>query len=213
MDALKVLGLKPGHYTAKQIKAAYRERAKECHPDAGGSTEAFVELGKAYRKLQGGTKPMQRIVVEWDYSVLKEEQLRKKENKFQREVINAVESVAGFVFNCHGSRMQKVGMPDLYIAHSWWSGWLELKCQNRKLEPLQRKRILELTARRVPAFVLRWRNGSVCAEWVDEESIAVWSWPLDPRDMFRELVDATDALSGMLGKGLGRTIVVPDAHG
>ena len=38
-----VLGLKPGA-THKEIKRAYRERAKECHPDLNPSTAAAEEF-------------------------------------------------------------------------------------------------------------------------------------------------------------------------
>ena len=38
-----VLGLNPGA-TSKEIKRAYRERAKKCHPDLNPSTAAAVEF-------------------------------------------------------------------------------------------------------------------------------------------------------------------------
>ena len=38
-----VLGLKPGA-TSKEIKRAYRERAKKCHPDLNPSTAAAAEF-------------------------------------------------------------------------------------------------------------------------------------------------------------------------
>jgi hypothetical protein len=46
-----VLGF-PAHAspTANEIEHAYRERAKQCHPDLGGSTEAFTELQQARDK-------------------------------------------------------------------------------------------------------------------------------------------------------------------
>lgn len=34
--------------TAEQIKIAYRDRAKECHPDAGGSHESMARLNEAF---------------------------------------------------------------------------------------------------------------------------------------------------------------------
>ncbi len=44
-----VLGLDPGvDWRRGDIEQAYRAKAREAHPDAGGSTEAFVELQRAY---------------------------------------------------------------------------------------------------------------------------------------------------------------------
>ena len=42
-DSYSVLGVKPGA-TAAQLKAAYRERAKRCHPDVNPSSEAAQEF-------------------------------------------------------------------------------------------------------------------------------------------------------------------------
>ena len=36
---------------ASEIKAAYKRRAKETHPDAGGSASAFAQVREAYRVL------------------------------------------------------------------------------------------------------------------------------------------------------------------
>lgn len=37
------------------IRAAYRRRVKETHPDRGGSTEAFKRVNEAYETLGGGS--------------------------------------------------------------------------------------------------------------------------------------------------------------
>lgn len=51
-DLRKLLGLTiEGKITLKQIKAAYKNRAKEIHPDSGGSHEAFCQLQDAYETL------------------------------------------------------------------------------------------------------------------------------------------------------------------
>jgi DnaJ domain len=46
-DAYEVLGVKRGA-SLDEIKAAYRRKAKELHPDRGGPNEAMVELNTAY---------------------------------------------------------------------------------------------------------------------------------------------------------------------
>ncbi len=49
---LVVLGLDPnGSYDPDQIKAAFRRRAKDTHPDTGGSMAAFIEVKNAYDAL------------------------------------------------------------------------------------------------------------------------------------------------------------------
>lgn len=52
MNHFKILGLKPGA-TKKDIKKAYRKRAKDLHPDISGDELAFNELKGAYEALTG----------------------------------------------------------------------------------------------------------------------------------------------------------------
>jgi hypothetical protein len=37
--------------TMDEIKAAYKEKAKECHPDKNGSDEKMKEINEAYRLI------------------------------------------------------------------------------------------------------------------------------------------------------------------
>jgi hypothetical protein len=46
---MAALGLLPP-YTAEDVRMAYRERAKQVHPDHGGSMRDFVKLQEAYEK-------------------------------------------------------------------------------------------------------------------------------------------------------------------
>jgi curved DNA-binding protein CbpA len=55
MNLYEILGLGPDA-TPAQIKAAYRREAKACHPDAGGTTEAFQNVERAYRILKDPEK-------------------------------------------------------------------------------------------------------------------------------------------------------------
>lgn len=49
---LETLGLIPGHsYSLEEIKRAYRKRAKETHPDAGGRAEDFIAVRAAWAAL------------------------------------------------------------------------------------------------------------------------------------------------------------------
>lgn len=50
-EAYRILGLEPGADPA-EVRAAYRERAKELHPDAeSGDEEAFKRITRAYETL------------------------------------------------------------------------------------------------------------------------------------------------------------------
>lgn len=50
---LQTLGLKPGQdYSPDEIKRAYRRRAKETHPDAGGNAQEFMAVRAAWKGLQ-----------------------------------------------------------------------------------------------------------------------------------------------------------------
>ena len=50
-DFLKDLGLEPGQHTPDAVKAAWRAKCKETHPDTGGSGEAFKKVMHAYNML------------------------------------------------------------------------------------------------------------------------------------------------------------------
>jgi hypothetical protein len=47
----KILGLKD-KFTPEELEAAYRRQARVCHPDAGGTEEAFRNVNKAYEHLK-----------------------------------------------------------------------------------------------------------------------------------------------------------------
>jgi DnaJ-domain-containing protein 1 len=49
-SAYTVLGIQPGA-TQTQIKRAFRQKARELHPDNGGSEAAMKKLNAAYQKL------------------------------------------------------------------------------------------------------------------------------------------------------------------
>jgi hypothetical protein len=51
-DDLLLLGLAPG-CTAADIKATYRRRVLETHPDRGGSEEEFRRVNEAYERIRG----------------------------------------------------------------------------------------------------------------------------------------------------------------
>ena len=58
MNLYKVLGVKR-NADPVEIKAAFRARAKDLHPDSGGSDEAFAKLNEAYMVLRDKAKRKQ----------------------------------------------------------------------------------------------------------------------------------------------------------
>ena len=61
-NALSLFGLRVP-FTTQELKRAYRTKALEAHPDAGGSNELFVSVNQAYESLKelartiGGSRP------------------------------------------------------------------------------------------------------------------------------------------------------------
>lgn len=52
-DAAKVMQVELDQLTSRGLGEAYKSRLKVCHPDHGGSTEAFIELQGAKQLLLG----------------------------------------------------------------------------------------------------------------------------------------------------------------
>ena len=50
-EAYETLGLEPGA-DLESVRRAFRERAKETHPDRGGDPEAFIRVREAYERLR-----------------------------------------------------------------------------------------------------------------------------------------------------------------
>jgi len=77
-----------------------------------------------------------------------------KETNFQRILIKSLRECGATVFNIHGHAMQVAGIPDLYVAHKIWSGWLELKCGNNPPTKLQSHTLKKLNDSGVEAYIL-----------------------------------------------------------
>ncbi|KAJ3065838.1 hypothetical protein HDU99_004038 [Rhizoclosmatium hyalinum] len=53
-DDLATLKLAPGTYDTNALKKAYHRESLQCHPDKGGTKEAFQKLTSAHERLQAG---------------------------------------------------------------------------------------------------------------------------------------------------------------
>ncbi len=77
-----------------------------------------------------------------------------KETNFQKILVKSLRECGTVVFNIHGHSMQVAGIPDLYIAHKIWSGWLELKTGNNPVTKLQQHTLKQLYDWGINAYIL-----------------------------------------------------------
>jgi hypothetical protein len=87
------------------------------------------------------------------------------EGKITAKLKKLWEGEDAFVFKVHGHVMQKSGMPDVYVCHPTWRGWIELKTENREVTLIQRLTVEKLRRAGDNACVARWKNGQF---WLDE---------------------------------------------
>jgi hypothetical protein len=102
------------------------------------------------------------------------------ESQFQRQVIKALEDFCAVVYNIHGHAMQKRGIPDLYVAHRLWTGWIELKVGGNSISAIQAHQLEKLWSAGAQAFVVR-LNGGVLVRDVE----VPWN---DPKNRGMELL-------------------------
>ena len=81
-----------------------------------------------------------------------------KENEWANKLVPEMRRCNALVLNTHGEKYQQRGWPDLYIAHTFYIGWIELKGEYTKLEPHQKKMLKELRKKGINAFVARYPN-------------------------------------------------------
>ncbi len=81
-----------------------------------------------------------------------------RENKFQTRLVGMLEKRGAKVLNIHGHMMQKSGWPDLFISHWDFTGWIELKVEEREVKTHQKLVIKDLRLRGTVAFVLRYEH-------------------------------------------------------
>jgi len=84
-----------------------------------------------------------------------------KETNFQRILSTSLKQAGAIVFNIHGHSMQVAGIPDLYVAHKTWTGWLELKTGTNKVTLLQQHTLRRLEATGVNVFILTERKPKI----------------------------------------------------
>ena len=77
------------------------------------------------------------------------------------------EECNALIYSFAGSAYQTTGIPDWYLAHRIWSGWLELKNEDNPYSPHQKTELRRLQSRGVKAYGLRKKQSSLVLESVD----------------------------------------------
>lgn len=146
-EALAILGIKD----KREAKEAMRKLVKIHHPDHGGKASVFQTVIDAHRLLTDETYrfgKVERLSFGHAYT----------ENVFQPKMIKGLREDGALCVKIVGNVFQKIGIPDLYVASRKWTGWIELKVENRILEPHQAKMLQTLNEKGVPAIVARYRR-------------------------------------------------------
>ncbi len=95
------------------------------------------------------------------------------EFEWKAQLTEDLRGKAALVLSLHGHAMQAPGWPDLYIAHRFWSGWLELK-REATLAPLQRERLEGLTSRGVNGWIVHWPFNQDNPLWLIKDSDMIY---------------------------------------
>lgn len=96
------------------------------------------------------------------------------ESEIQSKMVSALKKCNSEVLNIHGHAEQASGWPDLYVSHTKFHGWVELKVDGNQCSVLQRKRLQSLRAKGTKAMCLRYLN--------DEEQFVVDSYAWDEEE-------------------------------
>ena len=106
----------------------------------------------------------------------KAEDSQKSESELTRALCKDLERMNALVFSVVGNRMQRPGLPDRYVAHRRWQGWLEFKASRGKLTEAQRITLRELNSRGVNTYVVRFGglHSSQIEDW-EGRRLAEWN--------------------------------------
>jgi Leucine-rich repeat (LRR) protein len=125
-EFMAVLGLLPP-YTAEDVRMAYRERAKQLHPDHGGSVEEFKSLQEAYDRALEYTKfhtgrrqwladQVERYIHQQDLIV----EVRQWGGEVEIEEINWLKNSIGDDFATLADRLRGIRLQNLHDAGSFF---------------------------------------------------------------------------------------------
>lgn len=78
------------------------------------------------------------------------------ERDWQRSIARKLREQGAIVLVKQGNAGEGPGWPDLYVAHTTWTGWLELKIEPNTTTPRQAQMLKKLRAQGVQAYTLVW---------------------------------------------------------
>lgn len=85
-------------------------------------------------------------------------------SQFGQRVSKILKDKGCWLFNIHGERMQKRGVPDLLVIGLAWKGFLEFKIGTDKCKDIQKVQIERITERNFPCYVLRYMRELDCIQ-------------------------------------------------
>jgi hypothetical protein len=80
------------------------------------------------------------------------------EARWQNAIVRSLRKCNAIVYCFAGSRFQAKGIPDTFIAHPYWNGWIEFKGENTPITVAQVQAIEKLNECGVKAFIAREPN-------------------------------------------------------
>jgi len=195
--AIGIIESAPSHLAFKDKYRWLARNGEFRHPDLGGTDAGFRQLNDAYQRVSG----MPPAAGSWkaDADTLFGDPKVNKEALFQSKIKGLLEKEGAFVFNCHGGGMQRAGMPDIWVQHLKWDGWIELKTDRRKLESLQEVTIEKIRKRGGCAQVWRLRGNTVTFQ-VPESGIGIRDvmeilWPISGEGLLEAALEVERRMS------------------
>ena len=123
----------------------------------------------------------------------------KTEHDFTRWIGEILKKVNAKVYPIVGHERQPPGLPDRYIVHRRWSGWLEMKRGQGGVRTDQRVVMKDFLTRGVTAFIVRWMGSKVLLQNVITHDISELDMPFDGKTFIDALI-AYEKLTGITGK-------------
>lgn len=117
-----------------------------------------------------------------------------RESSFTADVAKRLKAAGALTFKIHGGPYGRAGVPDMFVADTRWSGWIEFKVGRNKVTPVQQAAMYALTKRGVNAVVLRATEEELLIEDADGTRRASLPWRARERASGAVLIDALTRL-------------------
>ena len=77
------------------------------------------------------------------------------ESKFRKVICRKIRDMGGIIIPYVGSAMQFKGVPDIYLAHRRYCGFIEFKGEDTKINQVQTKVMMSLRNKGAKAYIVR----------------------------------------------------------